>query len=57
MLTLVDPDQDPEEEELMTSEMFRGMDPEKDMKNAKLKEETRNMLSGSGYFGFTFLFL
>ena len=38
-------------------EIYRETVPEIDMKNIKMKEETRSSLSGNGYFGFTFLFL
>ena len=30
-------------------EIFRKMDPEIDMENVKMKEETRNMLRGNGF--------
>ena len=57
MLNRVDPDQDAEKKVLIILEIFQEIDPEIDMENMKMKEETRNSLSGNGYFGFTFLFL
>ena len=54
---MVDPEQDPEEQVLIILEIFREIDPEMDVENIKMKEETRNKLSGNGHFGFTFLFL
>ena len=57
MLNFLDPKQDPEEKVHTITEMSREMDPEIDMENMKLKEETRNRLSDHGYFGFTFSFL
>ena len=56
-LNFVDPDQDPEEEVMIILEMVRKMDPDTHMESMKMKEETRDRLSGNGHFGLTFLFL
>ena len=58
MVNFIDFNRDPvaDPEALIISETSQKIDPERDMENLKMKEEEKNMLSGDGYFGFTFSF-
>ena len=56
MMNFRDPVEDPEVEVLIILRTSRERDAEMNVENVKMKEERRNMLSVSVYFGFTFFF-